>query len=59
MPTLDLEFDLDFGFREEGVVLAATDVVSGVELGAALAYQDVARDYNLTAKFLDAQPFGL
>src|SRR5690242_1043698 len=38
------------------MVLAETDVVARLPLGAALANDDVARDHALTAKFLDAQP---
>jgi hypothetical protein len=34
---LDLEFDLALRLGVEGVVLAAADIISGVELGAALA----------------------
>src|ERR1043165_8932102 len=40
---------------EQGVVLADADVGAGMELGAALADQDVARDHDLVAELLHAQ----
>src|SRR6516164_3138491 len=42
--------------REQGVVLAAADTGAGVEVGAALAHDDLARVDLLTAEPLDAQP---
>src|SRR5215510_14588860 len=40
---------------EQGVVLADADIGAGMELGAALADQDVARDHDLIAELLHAQ----
>src|SRR3954469_11489989 len=40
---------------EQGVVLADADIGAGVELGAALTDQDVARDHDLIAELLHAQ----
>ena len=56
--SLDLEFDLALGFRIESVIFAAAYIVSGVELGATLAHEDIARDDDFTTEFLHAQPFG-
>src|SRR4051794_16276377 len=38
------------------MVAAHADPVARVELGAALADDDVARDHDLAAEFLDAEP---
>src|SRR4051812_15331810 len=40
---------------EQGMVLANSDIGAWVELGAALADQDVARDHHLLAELLHAQ----
>src|SRR3954452_12714127 len=40
---------------EQGVVLADADIGAGVELGAALADEDVAGDHALVAELLHAQ----
>jgi hypothetical protein len=42
--------------REEGVVSSAAYVFAGVQLGAALANEDVTREHTLTAKTLYAAP---
>ena len=41
--------------REQRVVLAATDVLAGMELRATLAHDDVASLYVLASKLLDAK----
>src|SRR5687767_14908206 len=41
---------------EQGMILADTDIGAGVELGAALADQNVAGDHDLLAELLHAQP---
>ncbi len=41
--------------REQRVVLAATDVLAGMEMRAALTYDNVARMNELTGKSLDAK----
>ena len=43
--------------REQGVVAAAADVDAGMELGAALADEDVAGQHVLAAELLDAKRF--
>src|SRR5579862_4487337 len=42
--------------RKERVVGAHADLVAGMELGAALAHQDVAGDDDLAAELLDPEP---
>src|SRR5690554_4102969 len=44
---------------EQGVVLAAADVVAGVELGTALADDDLTGADDLTAETLDAEALGV
>ncbi len=44
---------------EQGVVLANTDIVTGVELGAALANNDGACCDVLAAKGFDAEHLGI
>jgi len=44
--------------REQGVILAHADVVTRVELGTALANDDVASLNQLTAVALNAKSFG-
>src|SRR5699024_6419703 len=44
---------------EEGVVLATADVVAGVELGAALTHEDLARVDGLPTETLDAESLGV
>src|SRR5579872_3541023 len=50
------ELDRPLGEGEERVVATDADVLAGVELGAALADDDVPRDDPLPAKALHAQP---
>ena len=45
--------------REQGVVLAAADALAGMELGAALPDEDLARTDLLAAEALDPQPLGV
>ncbi|MFT5220838.1 MAG: hypothetical protein ACI9LO_002863 [Planctomycetota bacterium] len=54
----NLELNLALGLREQSVVLATTYVVSRMKFGAALAYQNIAGDYDFAAKLLHAEPFG-
>lgn len=54
MTTFNPEFDLAFSLRIKGMILATTDVITGMEPGASLAYQDIAWDYNFAAKLLHA-----
>src|SRR5437764_13572191 len=42
--------------REQGVIAAHADPVARVELGAALAHDDVAGNHDLAAELLDAEP---
>src|SRR4051812_29798878 len=49
------EFDLTLDQGEQGVVLADTDIGAGMELGAALAHDDVAGDDAFTTELLDAK----
>src|ERR1700688_1450997 len=51
-----LELDLALGQGKERVVAADADIGAGVEFGAALAHEDVARDDDLAAELLDAEP---
>ena len=55
---LDLELNLAVGFCVQGVILAASNVITGVELGAALTHQDISWNDNLATEFLDAKAFG-
>src|SRR5690606_40698836 len=57
--TLGAELDGTGGQREQGVVLATADVVTGVELRAALADEDLARVDELAAEALDAEALGV
>ena len=45
--------------REEGVVLATADIIAGVEVGAPLAHDDLARADDLAAETLDAEPLSV
>ena len=47
------------GEGEEGIVFADADVVAGVELGAALADENVAGEHGLAVGTLDAEEFCL
>ena len=40
MTTPDLEFDFALGFRVQRVIFATANIVTGMELGAALTHQD-------------------
>ncbi len=51
---LFLELDMPIGFCIERVVPADTDIDARVETSAALAHDDVAREYLLAAEDLDA-----
>src|SRR3954452_12987026 len=42
--------------REQRVVAAHADALAGMELGAPLPHQDIARHHDLAAEFLDAEP---
>src|SRR2546430_16295690 len=53
---LVLELHESGNHREERVVLALTDVLSGLMLGAALPYQNRAGVNELPTEALDAQP---
>src|SRR5688572_18506264 len=55
----DLEFDVTSLFCKKGVIFATTYVNTSMELGAALTNDDVACQYQFTAKTLDAQTFGM
>src|SRR5690349_19010942 len=54
-----LEFDHAGHLREQGVVLAPTDVEAGLNLGAALAHDHAAAGYELAAEYLHAQSLGV
>jgi hypothetical protein len=54
---LDGEFHRTVGKCEQGVILADTDVLTGMELGAALTDEDVARRDELAAIAFDAEAF--
>jgi len=54
---LDGELNRAGGLGEQGVILADADAFAGMELGAALTHDDVARQNELTAVALDAQAF--
>ena len=57
--TLGAELDGAVREREQGVVAAAADVVTGVEVGAALADEDLARADDLAAETLHSEVLGL
>ena len=57
--TLDGEEDGAVLQREQGVILAATDVVARVVFGTALANNDVASQNELTAVAFDAEALGM
>ena len=54
-----LEADNTVGLGKQRVIAADTDVGAGVDVGAALADQDVAGQNELTVAALDAQALGL
>lgn len=49
------KFNSTFAQREQGVVLAATDVLAGMEVRTTLANDDVAGDNMLAAETLHAK----
>src|SRR5690348_9342275 len=51
-----VEGDPTIRLGEQGVVLADADIGAGMELGAALAHEDVAGEDELIAEPLHAQP---
>ena len=57
--TLDGELHGAVDQREQGVILAHADVIARVELGTALANENVAGLDQLTAVALDAKSFGV
>jgi len=57
--TLDAEVHLACGQREEGVVATTTHVVAGVEVGAVLANDDLARTDDLPAETLHTEALGI
>src|SRR5258708_31331451 len=50
-----MEFHRAGDFGEDRVIAADADMPAGMELGAALADDDVARDHGLAAELLDAE----
>src|SRR5690606_11282400 len=56
---LAAELDGARGEREQGVVVAATHAVAGVDLGAALADEDLAGADDLAAEALHAEALGV
>lgn len=52
-----LKLDHAVHFREQGVILAQANAVTGVEFGAALTNQDVASLYSLAAEQFHAKAF--
>ena len=56
---LALELDGTVNQSEQGVILADTNVDTGMDVGASLANQDVAGQNELTVSTLHAQALGL
>lgn len=54
-----LVFDLAVNFAENGMVFAHTDVVAGMELGSALADDDVTCYDSFAAVFFNTQELGI
>jgi hypothetical protein len=50
----NLKYDFAVGSRKQGMVLAEADVVAGMEMRAALTYDDVAGFDRFAAEALDA-----
>ena len=50
------ELNLSIDEREQGVILAGTDIAAGVPFGAALARNDIAGEHDLAAVRLQAEP---
>ena len=57
--THTLKTDSAVDQSEQGVILADTDVGTGMDVGSSLANQNVAGQNELTVGTLDAQPLGL
>ena len=55
---LGLETDYAVDLGEKGIILADTDVGAGMEVSAALANEDVAREDKLTVSTLGPQTLG-
>src|SRR5215207_6159077 len=57
LPILVLELELHDAVdqSEQGVVVGATNILPGMELGAPLPYENVPRDHLLAAVALDAE----
>lgn len=51
--------DLSVGQCKQRVIASDTDILAGVETGATLANNDVARDDGFAAVLLDSQHFGI
>lgn len=47
------------GSCKKGIIFAATDILTGVEFGAALANDDVSGTNYLAAVFFNSEAFGL
>jgi hypothetical protein len=52
-----IKLDFTIGSREQRVVFASTNVVSGMEAGATLSNDDAARGHFLPTKYFDAKSF--
>ncbi len=59
MLALVLEADDAVDFGEEGVVLAAAYVGTGLERGSALTDDDASAEDGLTAEYFDSEPLGV
>ena len=57
--TLDRKLHFTIGLREQCVVPTTANVLTGVELRAALTNKNVPSKHFLTTKFFPAQSFGL
>ena len=57
--TLDAELNRTCSESEQGIVAAATNVLTRVELGAALTHDDLAGLNLLTTEALDTETLGL
>lgn len=47
------------GKRKECVIASDTDIDAGMKLCAALSYEDIAGEYNLTAKAFNPEALGI
>lgn len=57
--TYALKLYLAVNEREQGIVGASAHIVSGVNVSAALSYENVAREDELTVSALNAKSLGL